>query len=96
MHPYGSCYHDLAEKVSTGVIEYLRCHEVKTVIVGGLATDYCVKITALQLCRAGFTVLLNRAACRGVAADTTEAAIQEMARAGIKIATQTSAIAELV
>jgi nicotinamidase-related amidase len=37
MHPYGSCYHDLAEKVSTGVIEYLRCHEVKTVIVGGLA-----------------------------------------------------------
>jgi nicotinamidase/pyrazinamidase len=34
MHPYGSCYHDLAEKLSTGAIEYLRCQEVKIVIVG--------------------------------------------------------------
>ncbi len=96
MHPYGSCYHDLAEKLSTGAIEYLRFHEVKTVIVGGLATDYCVKNTALQLCRAGFTVILNQAACRGVAAGTTEAAIQEMANAGVKIAAQTSAIIELI
>ena len=96
MHPYGSCYHDLAEKLSTGAIEYLRFHEVKTVIVGGLATDYCVKNTALQLCRAGFMVILNQAACRGVAADTTETAIQEMADAGIKMAMQTNAIGELV
>ena len=96
MHPYGACYHDLAEKLSTGAIEYLCYHQVKTVIVGGLATDYCVRNTALQLFRAGFTVILNQAACRGVAADTTEAALQEMANAGIKLAVQASAIGEFV
>lgn len=96
MHPYGSCYHDLAEKLSTGAIEYLRCHQVNTVIVGGLATDYCVKNTALQLCRAGFTVILNKAACRGVAADTTAAALQEMAAAGVQITAQASVIGDVV
>ena len=96
MHPYGSCYHDLAEKLSTGAIEYLRCQEIKIVIVGGLATDYCVKDTALQLCRAGFTVILNRAACRGVAADTTELALQKMASAGIQIVAQARAIGNLL
>ena len=92
MHPYGACYHDLAETLSTGVIEYLRCHDVKTVIVGGLATDYCVKDTALQLCRAGFHVILNKAACRGVAPDTTEAALAQMASAGIDVVTDAAEI----
>ncbi|MFX5522361.1 isochorismatase family protein, partial [Acinetobacter baumannii] len=53
LHPYGACYHDLAERRSTGVIEYLRQNGVSHVLVGGLALDYCVKNTALQLRRAG-------------------------------------------
>ena len=44
-HPYGACYHDLANTLSTGAIEYLREHGITTVICGGLATDYCVKNT---------------------------------------------------
>lgn len=83
-HPYGACYHDLANKLSTGVIEYLRCHQITTVICGGLATDYCVKNTALQLKAAGFDVILNKAACRGIAPDTIAAAYKEMEQAGIK------------
>jgi nicotinamidase/pyrazinamidase len=70
MHPYGACYHDAAETLSTGVIEYLKNKGVGTVIVGGLATDYCVKLTVLQLKRAGFDVIVNLAACRGIADDT--------------------------
>jgi nicotinamidase/pyrazinamidase len=50
----------------------------------------------MQLCRAGFTVILNRAACRGVAADTTELALQKMASAGIQIVAQASAIGNLL
>ena len=65
MHPYGACYHDLAERLSTGVIEFLRENSVTTIIVGGLATDYCVKTTVLQLLRAGFQVIVNLSACRG-------------------------------
>lgn len=84
-HPYGACYHDLKDTLSTGVIEYLRGHGITTVICGGLATDYCVKTTALQLCKAGFTVILNKAACRGIAPDTIAAALDEMKKAGVVI-----------
>lgn len=82
MHPYGACYHDLAEKQSTGVIEFLKMQGVGTVIVGGLATDYCVKITVLQLLRAGFRVIVNQAACRGINLETTTTAIQTMLQKG--------------
>lgn len=81
-HPYGACYHDLGEQRSTGVIEWLRHHRVEVVLVGGLATDYCVKTTVLQLCRAGFRVIVNLAACRGVADASTAAAIAAMRAAG--------------
>lgn len=82
-HPYGACYHDLADTQSTGVIEFLHCHGITTVICGGLATDYCVKNTALQLRKAGFTVILNKAACRGIAPDTIQTALEQMQEAGI-------------
>ncbi len=84
MHPYGICYHDQAEKLSTGVIEYLKQHQIKTVIVGGLATDYCVKVSAHQLVRAGFRVIINLGACRGLDVETTQLAIEEMQAAGIE------------
>ena len=83
-HPYGACYHDLKNTLSTGAIEYLRCHGITTVICGGLATDYCVKNTVLQLKAAGFDVILNKSACRGIAPDTIAAAMEEMATAGVK------------
>ena len=82
-HPYGACYHDLKNTLSTGAIEYLRCHNITTVICGGLATDYCVKNTVLQLRAAGFDVILNKAACRGIAPETIAAAMEEMAAAGV-------------
>ena len=83
-HPYGACYHDLANTLSTGVIEFLKLHGITTVICGGLATDYCVKNTVLQLKAAGFDVILNKAACRGIAPETVATALEEMTRAGVK------------
>ena len=83
MHPYGACFHDLKEQISTGAVEWLRQNNIQTVLVGGLATDYCVKTTALQLVKSGFKVIVNLAACRGVAEETTAAAIDEMRQAGI-------------
>ncbi|TQV72238.1 isochorismatase family protein [Aliikangiella marina] len=85
MHPYGACYHDLADQMSTGVIEYLKLNEIENVIVGGLATDYCVKTTACQLRSAGFNVIVNLSACRGIAEDTIASAIEEMKQQGIVI-----------
>ncbi|MEI6378811.1 MAG: isochorismatase family protein [Candidatus Falkowbacteria bacterium] len=82
MHPYGACYHDLAKKLSTGLIEWLTCQRISTVIVGGLATDYCVLETVLELLEAGFEVVVNLGACRGVATDTTDTAIKKMIKHG--------------
>lgn len=90
MHPYGACYHDHARTLSTGVIEFLTRHGVTTVLVGGLATDYCVKHTALELNDAGFRVILNRAAARGVADDTTAEALQTLATEGIELIDSTA------
>ena len=85
LHPYGACYHDLAEKRSTGVIEFLRHNGVNRVLVGGLALDYCVKTTALQLRRAGFAVDVFLPACRAIAVDTADSACVEMRAAGIAL-----------
>ncbi|VXC89684.1 Nicotinamidase [Pseudomonas sp. 8Z] len=86
LHPYGACYHDLAEKRSTGVIEFLRHNSVERVLVGGLALDYCVKTTALQLRRAGFEVIVYLPACRAIADETASLALQAMNEAGILFA----------
>ena len=83
MHPYGACYHDHAQLLSTGAIDYLHKHDVDTVLVGGLALDYCVKVTALQLAQAGFTVIINLASTRGMSVETVELAIEELKSIGI-------------
>ena len=87
MHPYGACYHDLGDTQSTGVIEYLRQNGIEQVIVGGLATEFCVKKTVLQLLSAGFQVVVNMAACRGF---DEKAAWLEMAQAGALLAESAS------
>jgi len=94
MHPYGACYHDLGNQLSTGVIEYLKVKGITTVIVGGLATDYCVKTTALQLKDAGFEIIVNLEACRGIDQHTVEQAIAEMKTAGIVIIKNISQVKE--
>lgn len=95
LHPYGACYHDLTEKLSTGLIEWLQAKGAKTLIVGGLATDYCVKTTVLQLLKAGkWQVIVNQAACRGIAPETIEQAWQQMREQGAIILDNAKAIAE--
>ena len=79
----------LAEKRSTGVIEFLRHNGVERVLVGGLALDYCVKTTALQLRRAGFEVIVYLLACRAMNdAGITLAASQEELDAILTLETQ--------
>jgi nicotinamidase/pyrazinamidase len=85
LHPYGACYHDLAERRSSGVIEFLKVQQVQAIIVGGLALDYCVRTTALQLRRAGFEVVLYLPACRALSAEGAQQACAEMATAGIHL-----------
>jgi nicotinamidase/pyrazinamidase len=85
MHPYGACYHDVAETVSTGAIEFLCYRGVTTIILGGLATDFCVRATVAQLADAGLEVLVNTRAVRGISDAGCEASLAEMRRAGVRL-----------
>jgi nicotinamidase/pyrazinamidase len=71
--------------LSTGVIEFLRIKAMDTVIVGGLALDYCVKTTAIQLAKAGFRVIVNVGACRGIEQISIDAAFEEMQAAHVHV-----------
>lgn len=62
----------------------LRTLEVRRVFIAGLATDYCVRETALDGRAAGFDVYLVEDATRGVAPETTKAALEQMEAAGVR------------
>ncbi len=80
-----SGFYDNGRRYGTGLAEWLREQGVGKVGVCGLATDYCVKFTALDAVAEGFEVELRREACRGVnlRAGDVDAAVEEMARAGV-------------
>lgn len=63
---------------------YLKRKGVRRVLVGGLATDYCVKNTVLDACRLGFETYLLTDAIRGVDVQKrdSEKAVGEMKKAG--------------
>ncbi len=95
MHPYGACYHDLHDTLSTGVIEYFKQNNIDTVICGGLATDYCVKLTVLQLRQAGLQVIVNLEACRGITTEGCDTAVSEMKQSGAVIIDDTHALVQM-
>jgi nicotinamidase/pyrazinamidase len=68
----------------TDLEELLRSHGIKELTVVGIATDYCVKNTALDGLRAGFRVQVDGEAVRGVDVDPgdSERALEELRAAG--------------
>jgi len=65
---------------------WLRSRGVGEVDVCGLATDHCVRATALDAQRAGFRTRVLTDMSAGVAPDTTEHALAELAAAGVVLA----------
>ena len=73
-----------SEFEGTNLELYLKRKGVRRVLVGGLATDYCVKHTVLDACRLGFETYLLTDASRGidVKKGDSEKAVEEMKNAG--------------
>src|SRR5215216_5357548 len=67
----------------------LRERGVDKVYVTGLATDYCVRASAIDACREGFETTVVEDAIRAVNVDSDdgERAIADMKQAGAKVAT---------
>jgi len=66
LHPYSPCYHDLAKTISTGLIEKAKYDGIETVILNGLALNYCLGEGAIDFNNAGFNVIINLGATRGI------------------------------
>jgi len=82
-----SGFFDNARRKATGLENYLTSKGVKTVSVMGLATDYCVKATALDAMDLGYKTILLTTGIRGVElhAGDCQRAIDEMNMAGVLI-----------
>lgn len=65
--------------------DWLRQNEVDEVQIVGIATDYCVRATALDAVQAGYSVSVAVNLTAGVAPKSTEAALEEMEAAGVEI-----------
>jgi len=84
---HAAAYSGFEGRTSDGVdlVTWLRTHEVDEVDVCGLATDHCVRATALDASGNGFATRVLTALCAGVAPQTTEAALTEMRGAGVTV-----------
>jgi nicotinamidase/pyrazinamidase len=75
------------EHAPTGLEALLRERAIRRVVIAGLATDYCVKETALDGVRLGFDVLVLADGIRAVdlqAADGKRA-LEAMVSAGVRV-----------
>ncbi|HEV7168229.1 MAG TPA: isochorismatase family protein [Micrococcaceae bacterium] len=65
--------------------DWLREREVDEVTVVGLATDHCVRATALDAVQAGYTTSVITGLTAGVSAETTTEALDRMRDAGVEL-----------
>jgi nicotinamidase/pyrazinamidase len=83
-----SMVHPTSGEVSpTGLDDLLRAHDVGRVVVVGLATDYCVKETALDAMRLGFATTVITDGIRPVEVEPGDGrkAVDAMAAAGVAL-----------
>ena len=69
----------------TTLADWLREHQIEEIDICGLATDYCVRTTAIDGVAEGFTTSVLIDLCAGVAPGTTESALEEMVAAGVTL-----------
>src|SRR3954452_19889534 len=65
--------------------DWLRERSVDSVEIIGIATDYCVRATALDAAEAGFTTTVRLDLTAGVAASTVESTVADLRAAGVTL-----------
>jgi nicotinamidase/pyrazinamidase len=82
-----SGFFDNGHRKATGLGDYLKQAGVTGVVVLGLATDYCVKWTALDARQLGFDVQVVVDGCRGVGLNPADVpqALLELRAAGVRL-----------
>ncbi len=65
--------------------DWLRDHDVADVEIVGIATDHCVRATALDAAEEGFATTVRLDLTAGVARTTVDAALVQLAAAGVSL-----------
>jgi ornithine--oxo-acid transaminase len=82
-----SGFFDNAHRKSTGLHDYLQQKGVEEVYIMGLATDYCVKFTAIDAAILGYKTYIVTDGCRGVELNKgdIDQALNEMKQNGVSL-----------
>ena len=80
----GAAVAEVLDEDAIGLDDWLQSHDVEDVVVVGLATDYCVKSTALDAVQAGYNTTVIAWLTAGIAEDLTDA-LDEMEAAGVDV-----------
>jgi nicotinamidase/pyrazinamidase len=69
----------------TGMDKLLKREKITKLLVYGIATDYCVRATALDAIALGYKVIFIKNLSRGIAPDTSQMAIDQMKAKGVVV-----------
>lgn len=92
-----SAFFDNAHRKSTGLGDYLKERGVSEICLLGLATDFCVKFSALDALKLGFKTNVVEDGCRGIDLNPGDVrkALEEIQNAGARLVTSDSLIGSL-
>ena len=80
-----SAFYENDRRTPTGLAGYLQERGLRRIFLVGIATDFCVRYSAVDARRLGFTTVLIEVACRAIdLAGSLEAAWAEMNAAGVQ------------
>ena len=65
--------------------DWLRGRGVRNLHIAGIATDYCVRASALDAVREGFSVTVLADLTAGISPESTDAALTEMREGGVTV-----------
>ena len=81
-----SAFFENDQTTPTGLEGYLRTRGIDSLVMVGLATDFCVHFSAVDAARLGFVVEVRLSACRAIDMDgSLDAASEAMCNSGVRL-----------
>jgi nicotinamidase/pyrazinamidase len=80
----------LGEDDDESLLDWLSARKIEAVDIVGIATDYCVRATALDARSVGLHTAVLTDLVAGVAEDSSREALEELDRSGVHLATSES------
>jgi nicotinamidase/pyrazinamidase len=74
-----------SDRDGVGLADWLRAHDIDTVDVVGIATDHCVRATALDAAKAGLRTTVLLALTAGVSQSTVDSALADLRAVGVTL-----------